>query len=101
MMYLIYLQEDAVCRVVDGVLEDIRLGMELNEFSINQRRVSMIKYLGELYNYRILDSSDILRVSKFVKYTVIGYHLKKYIKYKLVQYSLPNPGLVLISESLD
>lgn len=76
MMYLIYLQEDAVCRVVDGVLEDIRLGMELNEFSINQRRVSMIKYLGELYNYRILDSSDILRVSKFVKYTVIGYHLK-------------------------
>ncbi|XP_054263134.1 regulator of nonsense transcripts 2-like [Macrosteles quadrilineatus] len=58
---LIDYQEDAVCRVIDGVLEDIRLGMEVNDASLNQRRVAMIKYLGELYNYRMLDTSDILR----------------------------------------
>uniref|UniRef100_A0A1B6LTA5 MIF4G domain-containing protein n=1 Tax=Graphocephala atropunctata TaxID=36148 RepID=A0A1B6LTA5_9HEMI len=55
-------QEEAVCCVVDGVLEDIRLGMEVNKALMNQRRVAMIKYLGELYNYRLLDTSDILRV---------------------------------------
>ncbi|XP_046666616.1 regulator of nonsense transcripts 2-like [Homalodisca vitripennis] len=55
-------QEEGVCCVVDGVLEDIRLGMEVNKASMNQRRVAMIKYLGELYNYRLLDTADILRV---------------------------------------
>ncbi|XP_047115400.1 regulator of nonsense transcripts 2 isoform X1 [Schistocerca piceifrons] len=48
--------------VVDGVLEDIRLGMELNLPKYNQRRVAMIKYLGELYNYRMIDSKTVFRV---------------------------------------
>ncbi|KAJ7446157.1 ARM repeat-containing protein [Mycena galericulata] len=42
--------------VVDQVLEDVRRGLEQNVYSTNQRRVATIKYLGELYNYRLLSS---------------------------------------------
>ena len=48
-------------RVVDGVLEDIRLGLELNQPKLNQRRVSTLKYLGELYNYTLVESNVIFR----------------------------------------
>lgn len=47
--------------VVDGVLEDIRLCMEINLPKFNQRRIAMVKYLGELYNYRMVESNDIFR----------------------------------------
>ncbi|KAG7206291.1 hypothetical protein KM043_003667 [Ampulex compressa] len=47
--------------VVDGVLEDIRLCMEINLPKFNQRRIAMVKYLGELYNYRMVESGDIFR----------------------------------------
>jgi regulator of nonsense transcripts 2 len=40
--------------VVDAVLEEMRLGMEINRFQHNQRRVSIMRYLGELYNYRLI-----------------------------------------------
>ncbi|KAI8443372.1 armadillo-type protein, partial [Phakopsora pachyrhizi] len=42
--------------VVDQVLENIRFHMETNVFKLNQQRISSVKYLGELYNYRIIDS---------------------------------------------
>ncbi|KAG0150896.1 hypothetical protein CROQUDRAFT_37544 [Cronartium quercuum f. sp. fusiforme G11] len=42
--------------VIDQVLENIRFGMELNLFKDNQKRIASIKYLGELYNYRAIDS---------------------------------------------
>ncbi|KAB7493972.1 Regulator of nonsense transcripts 2 [Armadillidium nasatum] len=48
--------------VVDGTLEDIRFGMETNEPKFNQRRVAAIKYLGELYNYRVIESSVIFKI---------------------------------------
>ena len=51
------LQEEAVVRVVDGVLEDIRLGMELNWPKLGQRRISTVKYLGELYIYQLVESN--------------------------------------------
>ncbi|KAK9720823.1 MIF4G domain [Popillia japonica] len=59
---LVSYQEEVGTRVVDGVLEDIRLGMEVNLPKFNQRRVAQIKYLGELYNYRIVESADIFKV---------------------------------------
>lgn len=43
--------------VVDQVLEDVRRGLEQNVYSTNQRRLATIKYLGELYIYRLLGSS--------------------------------------------
>ncbi|TIB93465.1 ARM repeat-containing protein [Wallemia mellicola] len=45
--------------VVDKVLDDIKTGVEQNIFKYNQRRVSSIKYLGELYNYRSVHSNQI------------------------------------------
>ena len=45
--------------VVDQVLEDVRRGLEQNVYSTNQRRVATIKYLGELYIYRLLSSGII------------------------------------------
>ena len=35
--------------------------MEINLPKYNQRRVAMVKYLGELYNYRMVESGDIFR----------------------------------------
>ncbi|KAF5380407.1 hypothetical protein D9615_004497 [Tricholomella constricta] len=42
--------------VVDQVLEDVRRGLEQNVYSTNQRRLAIMKYLGELYIYRLLSS---------------------------------------------
>lgn len=42
--------------VVDNLLESITLGLEQNDFKFNQRRVAEVKYLGELYNYKMIDS---------------------------------------------
>ena len=50
---------DFVVSVVDQVLEDIRRGLEQNIYNTNQRRVATVKYLGELYNYRLLSSGII------------------------------------------
>ncbi|XP_037077123.1 regulator of nonsense transcripts 2-like [Pollicipes pollicipes] len=55
-------QEDVGPHVVDNTLEDIRLGMELNEVHFNQRRISVVRYLGELYNYRLLDTAVVFKV---------------------------------------
>ncbi|XP_050312135.1 regulator of nonsense transcripts 2 isoform X2 [Anthonomus grandis grandis] len=59
---LVCYQEEVGTKVVDGVLEDIRLGMEVNLPKFNQRRVAQIKYLGELYNYRMVESADVFKV---------------------------------------
>lgn len=45
--------------VVDEVIEQIRLGMEINISKFNQQRVSMIKYLGELFNYQLVETEVI------------------------------------------
>lgn len=36
-------------------MESIVLGLEQNDFKFNQRRIAEVKYLGELYNYRMVD----------------------------------------------
>lgn len=51
-----------VVSIVDGVCEDIRIGMETNLFKHNQRRVAMMQYLGELYVYRVVHSGLVLDV---------------------------------------
>ncbi|KAI7962284.1 hypothetical protein MJO28_000378 [Puccinia striiformis f. sp. tritici] len=47
---------DFTVSIVDQVLENIRYSMEINIFKHNQQRIATIKYLGELYNYRVIDS---------------------------------------------
>lgn len=41
------------------VLEEIRVGLELNDYGMQQRRVANMRFLGELYNYKHADSSVI------------------------------------------
>ncbi|CBX99332.1 similar to nonsense-mediated mRNA decay factor (Upf2) [Plenodomus lingam JN3] len=48
-------QEFAIS-VIDDLLESITFGLELNDFKFNQRRIAEVKYLGELYIYRLVDS---------------------------------------------
>jgi regulator of nonsense transcripts 2 len=47
--------QEFVTTVIDNVLEYIVLGLEQNDFKYNQRRIAEVKYLGELYNYRMVD----------------------------------------------
>jgi regulator of nonsense transcripts 2 len=47
--------QDFVVTVIDNLLESIMLGLEQNDFKLNQRRIAEVKYLGELYNYRMVD----------------------------------------------
>jgi regulator of nonsense transcripts 2 len=48
--------------VVDDLLESICHGLEINEVKFNQRRVAQVKYLGELYAYRMVDSTLVFDV---------------------------------------
>lgn len=45
--------------VIDNVLENIVLGLEQNDFKFSQKRIAEVKYLAELYNYKLVDSSCI------------------------------------------
>ena len=51
--------QDFAITVIDNVLENVVLGLEQNDFKFNQRRIAEVKYLGELYNYKMIDSSII------------------------------------------
>ncbi|EXJ83252.1 hypothetical protein A1O1_06871 [Capronia coronata CBS 617.96] len=51
--------QDFAISVIDNILEQITLGLEQNDFKFNQRRVAEVKYLGELYNYKMIDSTVI------------------------------------------
>ncbi|XP_031488247.1 regulator of nonsense transcripts UPF2 [Nymphaea colorata] len=51
--------DDFAVAVVDEVLEEIRLGLELNDYGMQQRRIAHMRFLGELYNYEHIDSSVI------------------------------------------
>eukprot|EP01116_Phalansterium_solitarium_P000218 TRINITY_DN10128_c0_g1_i1.p1 TRINITY_DN10128_c0_g1~~TRINITY_DN10128_c0_g1_i1.p1 ORF type:complete len:1390 (-),score=694.08 TRINITY_DN10128_c0_g1_i1:248-4417(-) len=43
-------------RYVDAVLEQVRSGLEVNDFGMLQRQIMNIRLLGELYNYCVIES---------------------------------------------
>lgn len=47
--------------ILDNVLEEIRLSLEMNHSSLNQRVLVDIVFLGQLYNYSICDSPIIFK----------------------------------------
>lgn len=57
--------------VIDNIIESISFGMEQNDFRLSQRRVAEVKYLGELYNYRMLEHPVIF--DTMYKITTFGY----------------------------
>lgn len=53
---------DFVVKVIDNVVESISAGMEQNDFKNNQRRIAEVKYLAEIYNYRLVEHAVIFDV---------------------------------------
>lgn len=47
---------DFVVSIIDDLLEAITFGLELNDFKFNQRRLAEVRYLSELYIYKLVDS---------------------------------------------
>ena len=55
--------------IVEDVLENMRVGMELNDTKYNQKRLAVAKFLGELYNYRLIDSSVVFKVNSYFEFS--------------------------------
>jgi len=60
---------DFVIALVDSVFEYIRMGLEMNLFAHNQRRIAMVRYLGELYNFRVVETAAIFDTL----YLIVGF----------------------------
>ncbi|KAF2089434.1 ARM repeat-containing protein [Saccharata proteae CBS 121410] len=58
--YLNRHHQDFTISVIDDLLESITFGLEMNDFKFNQKRIAEVKYLGELYVYRMVDSPAML-----------------------------------------
>lgn len=52
--------------IVDEVFEEIQLGMEQPSAGLYQRRVAHVRLLGELYNYRLLDSRTVFETMYWI-----------------------------------
>ncbi|KAJ9078754.1 mRNA decay protein [Entomophthora muscae] len=55
-----------VVDIVDQVFEDVHVGLEENSYRDCQKRIAQAKYVAELYNYRVLDSSVIFDTLHFI-----------------------------------
>ncbi|KAL1838350.1 hypothetical protein VTJ49DRAFT_2781 [Mycothermus thermophilus] len=62
---------DFVVGVIDCLIESISFGLEQNDFEYNQRRIAEVKYLAELYNYRMIEHPVIFDV--MYKIMTFGY----------------------------
>ncbi|XP_041980238.1 regulator of nonsense transcripts 2 [Aricia agestis] len=68
-------QEVVAPAVVDAILEEIRVTMEDPHPRYNQRRIATVRYLGELYIYKLLDSRDVFTVLySFITFGVTNDH---------------------------
>ncbi|KIW08711.1 hypothetical protein, variant [Verruconis gallopava] len=47
---------DFVISVIDTLIEHITFGLEINDFKFNQKRIAEVRYLGELYCEKVVDS---------------------------------------------
>lgn len=47
---------DFVISTIDSIIESITFGLEINDFKFNQKRVAEVRYLGELYCEKVVDS---------------------------------------------
>jgi len=77
--------QDFVTTIIDNVLEYVVLGLEQNEFKYNQRRIAEVKYLGELYNYRMVDNPVIFDVLYRILTFGHGKHSMRALAIMLIQ----------------
>jgi regulator of nonsense transcripts 2 len=55
-----------VTHVIDAVLEELRVGLEENNFRHHQKRIALTRYLGELYNHKLVDGPVIVEHLQFL-----------------------------------
>lgn len=48
--------------IVDTAFENIKLGLECNEFSRNQRRIAEVRYVGEMLIYKIIEPRGVIEL---------------------------------------
>ncbi|KAK3289206.1 Regulator of nonsense transcripts upf2 [Cymbomonas tetramitiformis] len=48
--------------IVDNLIEEIRIGMQSNVSAAHQRRIAQMRLVGELYNYRLVDSKVVFEL---------------------------------------
>ncbi|KAF2860453.1 ARM repeat-containing protein [Piedraia hortae CBS 480.64] len=78
---------DFAISVIDDVLERITAGLETNNFKYNQSRLAEVRYLGEMYVYRLVDSNVIFDTL----YNILNYGHEPYAQRgKLSPYDLPD-----------
>ena len=93
--------------VIDDILENITIGLEQNEFQFNQRRLSEVRYFGELYVYRMIDSSVVFDI--MYRIVTFGHGTYRVLKWQridmLIQFfcsgGWPRPGQLIQSDLPD
>jgi regulator of nonsense transcripts 2 len=55
-------QRGFVIAILDHIFEQIMRGMEENDFKDSQSRVSLMKFIGCLYNYKVIHTDTLLRL---------------------------------------
>lgn len=69
-----------VVKVIDRVIESVCFGLEQNDFRFFQTRIAEVKYLGELYNYRMLEHPVIFDTLYRIVTFGYGRHILSLIK---------------------
>ena len=58
--------EPEMLRLVEATVEAARAAVERNDFREAQRRVCLMRLVGELYNYQLIDSSTVFKILDLV-----------------------------------
>lgn len=75
-------------RIVDQVIEDMTLGLEVNDYRENRKRLSQVRYLVELANLRMISSDQMI---KFL-YKIITFGCENGIPQKGLTNELDKPN---------
>jgi regulator of nonsense transcripts 2 len=62
-------------------LKKLFIFVKINIPKINQRRLCMIKYLGEMYNYRVVDSIIIFRTLYLLITYGVNFESKYFVRF--------------------
>jgi regulator of nonsense transcripts 2 len=78
-------QRGFVVAILDHVFEQVVRGMEENDFKDAQRRISLMKFLGCLYNYKVIHTDTLL----CLLYKLINLDLPATVDERLQAYDPP------------
>ncbi|OMH83713.1 Regulator of nonsense transcripts UPF2 [Zancudomyces culisetae] len=77
-------------KVVDNVMESVRIGLENRTHGNNQKIVSEVKYLGELFGHRMISPTELFELCYMLMN--LGYERLESGKGGKVRFMIPVPG---------